>query len=286
MYSDWRTVGVDLSPYIGQTVRIKFETWDCGLGGHFGYAYLTAKCGEMKIEANACIPGNPVTLTAPEGFSYKWLPSGETTQSITISNAKLGDSVTVEMTSVTGCKKNLKRAVFSYPTADFVMDAKTCIDIPTQFTDMTGSPSNTWNWNFGDGTISTDRNPIHTYKKEGTYMVTLFVKTESGCEDSVSKSIYVCPNSGINEAAKKLNIHAYPNPTTGTFKMEVSEANIGTVQVAITNILGQVVYSENNAVKNGLLQKELDLKEQPDGVYFVSIQNKEYQAVIKLIKKN
>ena len=176
--------------------------------------------------------------------------------------------------------------VFQYPTADFEAPAKTCIDNPTQFTDRTGSLTTKWKWTFGDGTTDVVRNPIHTYKTTGTYMVSLTVTNEAGCTDSTGKSIYVCPDAGIHDAVKKLNVHAYPNPSTGAFKLEVGEANIGTVQVAISNVLGQVVYSENNAVKNGLLQKDLDIKEQPDGIYFVTVQNEEYRAVVKLVKKN
>ena len=32
-----------------------------------------------------------------------------------------------------------------------------------------------WNWNFGDGSKSTAKNPTHTYKKAGTYKVSLTV---------------------------------------------------------------------------------------------------------------
>jgi PKD repeat protein len=32
-----------------------------------------------------------------------------------------------------------------------------------------------WNWDFGDNTTSKDKNPIHTYSKIGTYIVTLQV---------------------------------------------------------------------------------------------------------------
>ena len=34
---------------------------------------------------------------------------------------------------------------------------------------------NTWDWDFGDGTKSTEQNPVHTYAEDGTYMVTLTV---------------------------------------------------------------------------------------------------------------
>ena len=37
-YKNWTSVSIDLTHYIGQTVSITFQTYDCALGGHFGYA--------------------------------------------------------------------------------------------------------------------------------------------------------------------------------------------------------------------------------------------------------
>ena len=39
---------------------------------------------------------------------------------------------------------------------------------------------NAWIWQFGDGTVSTSRNPSHTYKKAGAYLVTLGVTDDDG----------------------------------------------------------------------------------------------------------
>jgi hypothetical protein len=42
-------------------------------------------------------------------------------------------------------------------------------------------------WDLGDGTITTVRDPIHTYKELGEYRITLTVYTEYGCEDTDSR---------------------------------------------------------------------------------------------------
>jgi len=51
-----------------------------------------------------------------------------------------------------------------------------------------------WYWDFGDGTNSTEQNPIHTYKEEGAYLVTLTVKSDNNLTDSVSKIVVIYPN--------------------------------------------------------------------------------------------
>ncbi|MGZ3921878.1 MAG: hypothetical protein ACXVC7_16380, partial [Bacteroidia bacterium] len=44
VYKPWTNVLVDLTNYIGQNVTIRFSTYDCALGGHYGYAYIDGNC--------------------------------------------------------------------------------------------------------------------------------------------------------------------------------------------------------------------------------------------------
>ncbi|MFQ5334814.1 MAG: PKD domain-containing protein, partial [Flavobacteriales bacterium] len=46
--------------------------------------------------------------------------------------------------------------------------------------------SNTWNWDFGDGSNSTEENPEHYYYTAGTYTVTLIANNDWNCPDTFS----------------------------------------------------------------------------------------------------
>jgi gliding motility-associated-like protein len=62
-----------------------------------------------------------------------------------------------------------------------------CINKPTQFTDLTTASYgtvNSWNWNFGDGSLSTLQNPQHTYSTAGGKTVQLVVTSSKGCVDT------------------------------------------------------------------------------------------------------
>lgn len=82
-------------------------------------------------------------------------------------------------------------------------------------------------WDFGDGTTSVEKHPIHVYQNEGIYSIKLNVITTSGAQGIVTKSnyisidkqetvpfFYVTPVEGYSiETAERLNVE----PTEFTF---------------------------------------------------------------------
>ena len=71
-WKEWTTVGVNLQPYHGQNIKVRFTTMDCNAGGHFGYAYFTVDCANAHIETENCGTDAYVQCTAPDGFAYTW----------------------------------------------------------------------------------------------------------------------------------------------------------------------------------------------------------------------
>jgi gliding motility-associated-like protein len=55
------------------------------------------------------------------------------------------------------------------------------IEDPIQFTNTASGDYGNISWDFGDGTFSNEKNPIHVYKKEGTYIVSQTVTYPFGC---------------------------------------------------------------------------------------------------------
>ena len=75
LYKGWSPVLVNLSAYLGKTIRLEFTTNDCSLGGHFGYAYIdfNENCS-IPVTGNITCPGTQsITLkTLPGFFGYRW----------------------------------------------------------------------------------------------------------------------------------------------------------------------------------------------------------------------
>ena len=77
------------------------------------------------------------------------------------------------------------------PEASFSYD---CQGFDCQFHDTSSDPGGsimTHSWDFGDGTTSTDKDPLHTYSNRGTFTVTLTVQDNSGAASSTSQTIQV-----------------------------------------------------------------------------------------------
>ncbi len=74
------------------------------------------------------------------------------------------------------------------PTFDFtVSDSSKCQPpLTTNFSTVTGG--NTYQWDFGDGSTSSDASPQHTYNALGSYSVTLIANSSAGCVDTVTKN--------------------------------------------------------------------------------------------------
>lgn len=102
----WTNVGIDLSHFIGQEVRVQFVTYDCDWHGHFGYAYFTASCISNRLDLVAC-NGQTVTLAAPADFqSYHWSNgSTQTSTQFTVTGQSL--DAYCDITSATGCQFTL-----------------------------------------------------------------------------------------------------------------------------------------------------------------------------------
>ncbi|MBI4930069.1 MAG: PKD domain-containing protein [Bacteroidetes bacterium] len=199
-YKNWTNVSVDLSPYIGQSVTVRFTVADCAQGAHFCYAYIDCMCAPATpvapVTVNTC-QGTSTTLTAASGYvSYFWMPTGQTTQSISTSVA---GSNTVTMTLAGGCTSQeiFNVTVDSIPQASFTINGGGCASSTVTFTNTSTSSSGNnitnWYWNFGDGNTSTLQNPPpHTYS-QGSYTVTLIVTTSGGCMDTLK-----LPVNGFN----------------------------------------------------------------------------------------
>jgi gliding motility-associated-like protein len=106
-------------------------------------------------------------------------------------------NITLTVSTANGCTNQIthQSKVYHSPVTDFD-GSDNCFGVLTHFTDQTFSQDGsiaTWLWHFGDGTNSTESNPIHQYVSVGNYNVQLNTVSIYGCADQKNDSVEIFP---------------------------------------------------------------------------------------------
>ena len=194
-FKNWTPVFVDLTPYIGSCITVKYSVADCSLGAHFCYAYIDATCAPMSITGNDHLcSGQSTTLTAPAGsVSYTWTELGNST--VLGTNQSFSATPTVNttyqcvITSVSGCITTLTYPVKVIPPPIVTVNSPSiCVGNPATVT-ATASPSGgTFTWTNGGGSSSS-----FTLSPNTTTSYTVTYTNTDGCTDTAIATIHVNP---------------------------------------------------------------------------------------------
>jgi PKD repeat protein len=143
--------------------------------------------------------GSTSTLQDP---SHTYADNGIYTVCLTAANSTAAD---------THCEDvNVGGVVFA-PVAAFSFDVTG--DPEVSFTDLSTNVPDSWSWEFGDGAVSSDQNPMHTYPNNGTFNACLTVSNAAGSDGPVCQLVDVSGISSVEEIAA-INLKIGPNPCT------------------------------------------------------------------------
>lgn len=113
-----------------------------------------------------------------------------------------------------GCRDSVIKVnsiIISKPTANFISaDTLTCVGKPVNFSSLSMGLSLAYQWNFGDAQQSTATNPVHVYTAEGVYDIKLFVKDQYGCEDSVTRPMYITIKNPVAQFSMSDSVSSCP----------------------------------------------------------------------------
>ncbi len=102
-------------------------------------------------------------------------------------------TVTETVQNMAGFNTTIKKdliTVTELPQANFMVNATSGIaPKAVRFTDTSTGVPDTWSWDFGDGSHSTEKSPVHTYLSYGTYSVQLTVSNGAGSSNLVKPSL-------------------------------------------------------------------------------------------------
>lgn len=203
----------------GHIVPPPVQVYPVGTNQHYCYTdfvgYITTGCvGTPPIVA---FTGAPLTGQAPlsvtfidmttnNPLTWQWtfdkIDGGvyaiSTQQNPTIVFDQPGTySVSLQCTNSCGYDRLAKPAYIHVvaqldpPVADFAaVNRAGTVPLTVKFTDISLNDPTEWEWNFGDGHTSYQRNPIHVYEEVGSFNVSL-IATNSAGSDTIVKGVYV-----------------------------------------------------------------------------------------------
>ena len=99
---------------------------------------------------------------------------------------------------------------------------------------------------------------------------------------SPAKVVTVKSSLGIDEF-NAYNIAVYPNPNSGKFNLSLNTSEQSVVNIKIFNVLGTMVYSEENVNLFTKLTKTLDLSSLPKSIYHLKVEGSRGTSIIRVV---
>ena len=161
-------------------------------------AKMLGDTSRLSIDQSFCNSDLSTTLTAPtNNYYYTWINSNNKV----ISNSRVVTINNPMDSAVYTCKfKNIQDSIIIWTytllknniKADFSFSLSDCATNSVQYTNLSTSNrgSLSYLWDFGDGSTSTETNPLHKFSTNGIHKVSLSVITSPlSCTNSISKNI-------------------------------------------------------------------------------------------------
>lgn len=160
--------------------------------------FLEAQCPSLDFGPDTVIcSGTSITLDAGNaGATYLWSDGSTSQQLETFFQGEYWVEVVLN-----GCTVRDTIYVAQGPViqANFsFFQSSSCSPFIVEFSESSQACSASiieWSWDFGDGAVSSQRQPVHTYTSTGDYLVSLTVKSSKGAIYTVQQTVTVTGNT-------------------------------------------------------------------------------------------
>lgn len=140
-----------------------------------------------------------------------------------------------------------------------------------------------YQWDFGDGSLSTEANPSHSFAN-GDYEVSLTTTDEFDNTSTANIEINIdCVLYGIENVLDHNDYQVYPNPSTDIVWVELNEAIQRQMQITLYDLLGREVLSQET---NEAKKFSIDLSQLATGTYTLKVFNVENTLLIETLIRN
>ena len=232
---------------------------------------------DAGLNDSICLSTN-ITLGASGGVTYVWSPAGSLSDPA-IANPVAGPTVTTTYTVVGtatgGCSNTDSVTITVLEDPDLPAIIR---NVDTLFcsSDYSG-----YQWYLNDEAIPGATRQDYTFTANGTYYLQVF--NASGC--STSSTTTVITDVGIDENSNAIHMIAYPNPTSSYVTLQFNLVKQSDVKIKVTNIAGELVYSDELRHFIGAYKRQISLHENAIGVYYLQVTTNDEVINKKLIKQ-
>lgn len=213
--------------------------------------------------------GNDATIVANKAGSY-WV------------EVKTGENCIGTDTIVIGTTSNTV-------TAQFLSSSLVDVGDTIQFLELSTPDSLNYLWDFDDGVVSMEQDPLHVYFVAGTYDVSLTVANEL-CSDQITKSIIIRDLREViiePEVAvffDVLEFSVYPNPFIDgdevNYKIEFTES--ARAALTLYDLSGKILFDAELEGKE--LENTIQTTFNSSGMYILKLKVRNQSQAIRLIK--
>ena len=160
----------------------------------------------------------------------------------------------------------------AYPMPNFTADRTNGLaPLTVRFTDASSEWAYEWHWDFGDGSNSTEENPVHTFASPGVYPVSLTIRENDHFDGCVFVHMWRRP---LALSTKMVNVTVVGTDPTPYKPLAIP----GTIQAEDYDLGGEgVAYHDTTAGNSGgaYRQDGVDIETSAAGTPVVGIENGE-----------
>jgi len=273
--------------------------------GTYIVTYTDAQCGKVSTQpitlgiqnppaaptitpANVQIcAGSTLTMYAPAGYSsYIWklsytiIPGATTNQYSTSNNGSYKVAVVDSFGCISTFSGTKTVKVNPLPTPNFTISTIAS----TGAKKLTSTNSGSFQWKLNGNPIPGATAKIYVATTSGSYSLT-FTNSKGCMATTPDTSLTINVSGNMKEENTTIvsnvgdegsNVMIYPNPSSGLFFIESSEL----VNAVVRDIQGKLIMNIKNA-------QEINLSEQPSGIYLLQLINEEGKLIqsVKLMKQ-
>jgi hypothetical protein len=150
------------------------------------------------------------------------------------------------------------------------------------FTNLSENPQYVL-WDFGDGSISTELNPVYRFKSKLEFDVEMISYSPPCQSDTMRMHLDLRNGTGIDDLRFDKSIRIYPNPASDHLSIIWENDMYKPVNVELINSAGSVVRKWYNNKSNAL---SVDINGLSEGIYWIKIQRSDILTYRKIVIRN